>query len=203
MKIEKVKGNFLRKYRTEKGIEIKEVASGVGLSLASIYSIEKGSRTIPSNKIDKILSVLGLDLLYKNFLICSEDILLKDVITRGEYIRMKRAQAGLRIPELSRNTDVAVSTLSCIELSTRNLTPAVYQKIYKKLDMEKISYLELESSNIYMLYAQDMNNIPLIEGFYFNKKDLERSKIMLESTHVKYVWKIKKYEFDTSVVQKK
>lgn len=203
MKIEKIKCEFLKSKREEAKLSIDEVAKSVGLSSATIYAIELGSRKVSIKLIDKIISTLGLDPMYKKFLIYPEDILLKETLTRGEYIKFIRMESGLKLPELSKEIGVAVSTLSCIEISSRNLTGRVYDKIAECLDIKNIEYMDFKTPKAFMLYSLDENKIPLIEGIYLNREELEKARAVVKNKYKNYLWRVREYEFDTTVKERR
>lgn len=203
MKIEKSKGSFFKSKREELGLSINKVAASVGLSSATIYAIEFGSRRISIESIDKLMKVLSIDPIYKKYLVYPEDLLSRDTLTRGEYIKFLRMNYGIKLPELSKEIGVAVSTLSCVEISSRNLTEKVYDKISNYLEITNVKYTDFSSPKAYMLYAMDKNEIPLIEGIYLNKQELEKARSVIKTKYKSYVWRVKEYEFDTTVRERK
>ena len=200
MKSEKIKGNFIKLKRLEKGLSINEVAKKVGLSGATIYAIEAGDRKLVSKVVDNMMNVLDIDPMYRKFLIYPEDILKREVLSRGEYLKLLRLESGLTIPELSKQIGVSVSTLSCIEISTRNITNEVYKELASVLGISDIKYTDLNVSKLFVLYAIDPKyRIPIIEGTYLSRQSVSLAKQSAKENCENLLWRIKEYDFETKI----
>ena len=55
-------GKLVRKIRIDRGLLLKEMAEGVGISSAWLSGIETGRKPIPAGLVDKISNYLDLDM---------------------------------------------------------------------------------------------------------------------------------------------
>lgn len=198
MKAEKSKGLFIKMKRHQRVMSIKEVAEKVELSEATIYAIEAGDRNLSFKAVDAVMEAMKIEEKYRRYLLYPEGILEKDVLTRGEFIKLMRLEKCFNIPELAKMIGVSTSTLSCIEIGSRNLTNKVYKKLADKLGMEDIAYSELNAENIYMVYAIDVDyKVPVIKAVCLSEEDAIKEKNILKKEYPTIVWRIK--EFSTGI----
>lgn len=198
MKAEKSKGLFIKMKRHQRVMSIKEVADKVGLSEATIYAIEAGDRNLSFKTVDAVMEAMKIEEKYRRYLLYPEGILEKDVLARGEFIKLMRLEKCFNIPELAKMIGVSTSTLSCIEIGSRNLTNKVYKKLADKLGMEDITYSELNAENIYMVYAIDVDyKVPVIKAVCLSEEDAIKEKNILKKEYPTIVWRIK--EFSTGI----
>lgn len=200
MKAESNKGLFIKMKRNQRVLSIREVSEQVGLSEATIYAIEAGDRNLSFKTVDAIMNAIKIENKYRKYLLYPEGILDKDVLSKGEFLKLMRLEKGFNIPELADMVGVSTSTLSCIEIGSRNLTHKVYKKLSEKLSIEHISYMSLDTEKMYMVYAIDVDyKIPIIKAVCLTEKDSIEEKNKLKKKYPTSVWRIKEFSTDTGM----
>ena len=200
MKAGKIKGNFVKVKRIENGLSISRVAKKIGMSEATVYAIEAGDRSLSFKVVDKVMDSIGIDQKYRKFLVYPEDILERSKISKGEFLKLMRLEKGLNIPELAKLVGISVSTLSCIEIGTRNLTNDVYKRLADSLGLDGIKYADLDIEKAFIIYATDVDyKVPIIKSICLSKEEALKNRSELKKEFPNSVWRMKELSFDTRV----
>lgn len=196
MSVEVSKGTFIRRIRLENGVRAVKVCEDVLISEATFYAMEGGTRGITPRIALELMKSIGIDDKYRRFLLYPIDILERDVITRGEFVKLKRLDSGENITSLAEKIDVSVSILSCIEKGTRRVSKKVFPKLAQVFGLEGITYEQFYSNDfkVRVIYRIDeFYKVPIIDGLYVQEEEYECRLKQLQSEDGE-LWYTKEYE---------
>ncbi|TDA69440.1 MAG: transcriptional regulator [Clostridia bacterium] len=114
----KVKGQYIRQLREDRGLSLAELAQQTQLSVSYLSEIERGAKTPSLKTLEKIAGGLNTP----------RSQLLEDTtgvtVSLGERLRVIREERGLSLSELAEKVSISPSYLS--EIERDNVYPAVH-----------------------------------------------------------------------------
>lgn len=114
----KVRGQYIRQVREERGLSLQELARRTQLSVSYLSEIERGTKTPSLKTLEKIAGSLNVP---KSQLIEDTD---RAAISLGERLRLVREERGLSLSELAEKAGISPSYLS--EIERDNVYPAIH-----------------------------------------------------------------------------
>lgn len=114
----KVKGQYIRQLREERGLSLQELAGRTQLSVSYLSEIERGAKTPSLKTLEKIAG--GLNVPRSQMLEDTNRI----TVSLGERLRLVREERGLNLSELAEKAGISPSYLS--EIERDNVYPAVH-----------------------------------------------------------------------------
>jgi transcriptional regulator with XRE-family HTH domain len=110
-------GQFIRKLRIKKGVNLKEMAESLGVTSSHLSALELGKKNIPSSMIDNVSQYFGLSK--------DEAARLKDTIEESQaMIKLDLKKSSAKDRELA----------SCFARTYQNLDPAKRQQLMAILE---------------------------------------------------------------------
>lgn len=204
MSVEVSKGSFIRRMRLENGVRAVKVCQDTFISEATFYAMEVGTRGITPRIASELVKSIGIDEKYRRYLLYPIDILERDTITRGEFVRLKRLDIGYNVTSLAEKLGVSVSILSCIEKGTRRVSKRVYPKLAQVFGLEGISYEQFYSKDfkVTVIYRMDeLYKVSVIDGLYV--QDEYKCRLQQLQLKDKTHWNVKKYELVSENYEKR
>jgi transcriptional regulator with XRE-family HTH domain len=110
-------GQFIRKLRINKGVNLKEMAESLGVTSSHLSALELGKKNIPISMLDSVTQYFGLS--------NEEAASLKDTI--------EESQAMIKI-DLKKSSAKDRELASCFARTYQNLDPAKRQKLMAILE---------------------------------------------------------------------
>lgn len=196
MSVKVSKGAFIRRVRLENGVRAVKVCADAKISEATFYAMEGGTRGITPRVALELMQSIGIDEKYRSFLLYPVDILERNTLTRGEFIKLKRLDMGENVTSLAERIGVSVSILSCIEKGTRRASKKVYPKLAEVFGLQGVTYEKYCSKDfkVKIIYRMDdFYKVPIIDGLYVQEEEYAARLDCLQQKDGD-IWDTKEYE---------